>query len=135
MNGNSFIDTNILVYCYSSDEPEKREVALNLVKSSNAIISTQVLTEFSNTMKKKFGLTWDEISVVIRETTSNLLIHINMTDTILQACQIASRYGLSFYDSLIISSALEKRCNIIYSEDMHDGLVINEILKIVNPFK
>lgn len=135
MNDKVFIDTNILVYCYSNDEPEKKEAALNLANSSNAVLSTQVLTEFSNTLKKRFGLSWEEISLVIKETTKNFVIHLNLPDTILQACQIASRYGFSFYDSLIISSALEEKCNLIYAEDMHNGMVINETLTIVNPFK
>jgi len=134
MSDRVFIDTNVLVYCYSNDEPEKKEVALNLANSSNAILSTQVLTEFSNILKKRFGLTWEEIRLVIMETTKNFVIHINLPDTVLQACQIANRYGFSFYDSLILSSALEERCNIIYTEDMHDGQLINKTLTIVNPF-
>lgn len=134
MSDRFFIDTNILVYCYSNDEPEKREVALNLANSSNAVISTQVLTEFSNTMKKRYNLSWDEISLVIKETTTNFIIHFNIPETILNACKIAGEYGFSFYDSLILSSAIEENCNIIYTEDMHDGQLINKTLLIVNPF-
>ncbi|MEI6154767.1 MAG: DNA-binding protein, partial [Deltaproteobacteria bacterium] len=45
------------------------------------------------------------------------------------------KYQYSYYDSLIISSALEKKCQILYSEDMQDGQTIEKTLKIVNPFK
>jgi predicted nucleic acid-binding protein len=50
------------------------------------------------------------------------------------ACQIAEKYHFSFYDSLIIAASLECDCNILYSEDMHHGQIIENKLKIVNPF-
>jgi len=48
--------------------------------------------------------------------------------------QIAEGYKYSIYDGLIIAAALETRCNIIYSEDLHDGQVIESSLTIRNPF-
>ncbi|HYX09024.1 MAG TPA: hypothetical protein VE912_19990 [Bacteroidales bacterium] len=58
MNDNCFIDTNILVYCYTADEPVKQQKALDIANSSDAFISTQILTELSNTWKKKFKPDW-----------------------------------------------------------------------------
>jgi predicted nucleic acid-binding protein len=135
MSDKHFIDTNILVYCYSNDEPEKRDIAQDIVQYSNTIISTQVLTELSNTMKKSFNLSWNEIGLLINETVSNFKIHINLPDTINKALEIANKYGFSFYDSLIISSAIEENCTILFTEDMHNGTVIDQTLLIVNPFK
>jgi len=74
------------------------------------------------------------VSGVFRDA-HNSILHINTESTIVQACKIAERYGFSFYDSLIISAALECECSILYSEDMSNGQVIDKILKIVNPFK
>lgn len=54
--------------------------------------------------------------------------------TIKRACQIADRYRFSFYDSLIISAALESNCTVLYSEDLHDGQVIEGTLTVKSPF-
>jgi len=50
------------------------------------------------------------------------------------ACDIAKRYSYSYYDSLIISAALEANCDTLYSEDMQNGQIIEKVLRIVNPF-
>lgn len=135
MNGNCFIDTNILVYCYTGDEPEKQQKALNIAHATDTFISTQVLTELSNTLKRKFKLDWQAIERVISEVSSDFNVLINKPETIENACQIADKYQYSFYDSLIISSALACNCQTLYSEDMQDGQIINNYLKILNPFK
>ncbi|HNW49555.1 MAG TPA: hypothetical protein PKH79_00650 [Prolixibacteraceae bacterium] len=69
------------------------------------------------------------------DTISNFKVHLNLPDTVVKAVVIAEQYGFSFYDSLIIAAALEERCDILFSEDMHDGLVIDQSLSIINPFK
>ena len=48
--------------------------------------------------------------------------------------EISIRYNFYYWDSLIVASALENNCSILYTEDMQDGQVIEESLKIVNPF-
>ncbi len=135
MNDNCFIDTNILVYCYTCDEPFKQQKALTIANSSNTFISTQVLTELSNTLKRKFKLEWHDIENVISEISSDFKVYINNPSTIEQACQIAEKYQYSFYDSLIISAALSANCKTLYSEDMQDGQLIENSITIVNPFK
>lgn len=135
MNDNCFIDTNILVYCYTDDEPVKQQKALDIANGSDTFISTQVLTELSNTLKRKFKLDWQAVEKVISEVSSDFNIFVNKPDTIERACQIADKYQYSFYDSLIISAALSCNCKTLYSEDMQDGQVIDNSLTIVNPFK
>ena len=135
MNGNFFIDTNILVYCYTDDEPGKKQKALEIVENTNSFISTQVLTELSNTLKRKFTLSWQDIELVLSEVASGFNVFINKPIIIEQACRIADKYQYTFYDSLIISAALACNCDTLYSEDMHDGQVIENVLTIVNPFK
>ncbi len=48
---------------------------------------------------------------------------------------LAERYGLSIYDAMIAASALHAECDTLWSEDMHDGMVIQERLRITNPFR
>ena len=59
MSGKNFLDTNIVVYRFSGDEPEKRAAALTLIEQNNIVVSTQVLSELANTLSRKFGLSFD----------------------------------------------------------------------------
>lgn len=135
MNDNCFIDTNVLVYCYTNDELAKRQQALKVANNDNAFISTQVLTELANTFYRKFNISWQMIEAVLNEINSGFNVFVNNQRTINQALRIAEKYKYSLYDSLIISSALSCNCKTLYSEDMHDGQVIEDKLIIRNPFK
>lgn len=54
--------------------------------------------------------------------------------TLFAASDLRDRYSLSYWDSVIVASALETGAEILYSEDMQDGLLVNNQLRIVNPF-
>jgi predicted nucleic acid-binding protein len=134
MNDNCFVDTNILVYCYTGDEPVKQQKAIDIATGTNTFISTQVLTELSNTLRKKFKLDWRAVETVISEVSLNFNVYVNKSATIEQACRIADKYQYSFYDSLIIGAALSCNCTTLYSEDMKHGQIIENELNIINPF-
>jgi predicted nucleic acid-binding protein len=137
MNDKVFLDTNILIYCYSVDEKEKQYKALSLLEkhSDNSLISTQVINELSNILFKKFKLTSIEIENTILEIDNYVNI-VNFTlTTQIKALKIKEKYKLQFYDSLIIATALENKCTILYSEDMQDNFIIDSVLTIINPFK
>ena len=134
MKDKTFLDTNILIYGYSVTEPEKQRISERITKTGTTFISTQVIQEFSNVLSKKFKLSWDEIEKAINEVASNYSIIINSPDTITKACNIACKYMFSFYDSLIIPSALEADCNILYTEDLQHNQLIENKLRIINPF-
>ncbi len=61
MSDRFFVDTNILVYCYTEDETAKKQKALGIVNHPDAFISAQVLTELANTLKRKFKLDWQVV--------------------------------------------------------------------------
>jgi predicted nucleic acid-binding protein len=135
MNDRVFLDTNILVYLYSKDESNKRDIAYKIVNYNNCIISTQIFNEASNVWCKKYKLDkaqimkyLDEIELVCDEI---LLIQ---RKTINQALGIKYRYNSSYYDSLMLASALEANCGIIFTEDLQNGQLIEDTLKITNPF-
>jgi predicted nucleic acid-binding protein len=137
MQDKVFLDTNILIYCYSVDEQEKQEKALKLLDkhSENSLISTQVINELSNVLFKKFKLSSVEIENTILEIDNYISI-VNFTlTTQIKALKIKDKYKLQFYDSLVIATAIENNCTIVYSEDMQDGLLIEKILTIINPFR
>ncbi|WP_262245665.1 PIN domain-containing protein [Parapedobacter soli] len=129
-----FLDTNILVYSYSVSEKEKQEIVRNLISETDSHISTQVLTELTNTLTRKFKLPLNSAIKAIDECCANNHVFVNNPETIKGAINIADRYGFSFYDSLIISAALESDCKVLYSEDLHNGQIIEKKLKIQNPF-
>jgi predicted nucleic acid-binding protein len=134
MSDNVFLDSNILVYSYSNSEIQKQEIARQLVAESNSLISTQVLQELCNIVTRKFKFNYEQAATAIKESCQNNSLHINTEDTVLQACQIAGRYGFSFFDSLIVAAALESGCAVLYSEDMQDGQIIEGKLTVKNPF-
>ena len=128
-----FTDSNVLLYLLS-DVENKKEIAKQLLRT-NPVISTQVITENINVAFKKFkSLTPQQILqhknficllselVLINEKTIDL------------ALEIKSKYQYQWFDSLIIASALQANCTILYSEDMQHNQLIENRLTIINPF-
>jgi len=134
MKDRVFLDSNILIYSYSITEPEKQTIARRLISQNNSFISTQVLQELTNTVTRKFKFNYKVAQAAIHECCQNNNLHINTGQSILKACELADRYGWSFYDSLIVSSALECECLVLYSEDLQNGQIVDGRLKILNPF-
>lgn len=140
MNGDKvFVDTNVMVYAYNKDAGQKYQSALNIMKdlwhSGLGIISTQVLLEFFVTLTSKIS---EPLEIpVVRETIRRLsrwdVLLINV-DTIISATELQERYKYSFWDSLIIASAIEGGAKTILSEDLADGQAIQGIT-IKNPFQ
>ena len=137
MRNKVFFDTNLLVYAYNSDDMGKHEIAFNLLKSwdydTEKLISIQVLNEFSSCLiKHKISL--QVIEDYLKEIINSINIHQIRTHTTLNAVKLKQKYGYSWWDSLLLSSALENNCSIIYSEDMQHCQIIENSLKIINPF-
>jgi predicted nucleic acid-binding protein len=84
---------------------------------------------------KKFKLSSNQVEAAILELDTIVNIADFDLSTQIKALHIKDKYNLQFYDSLIIATALENRCTILYTEDMHHDLLIENRLKIVNPFK
>lgn len=136
MSVNVFFDTNVLVYLYSIDEPEKQQAALKQIEvSENRWISTQVLSELSNTLHKKFNLECSAIVNVLNEIQESFQVITVLPSTIEHALHLAQTYRYSYYDSLVLAASLEKTCRFLYSEDMQHQQIIDQQLTIVNPFE
>jgi predicted nucleic acid-binding protein len=134
MKDNCFIDTNVLVYAHSTQNLQFQASAQNLLKSENLVISTQVLNELINAFRKKFNKDWKSISKIITETTQYYTLCLIDKETVNFAITISAKYGYSYFDSLIIASALESNCKILYSEDLGNTQIIEKTLTIINPF-
>ena len=129
-----FLDTNILIYAYSDTDGHKQQLAQNLLLSQQACISAQVCKEFANVATRKLKHDWRTVRALIAAFGEGIHIQLITVETILAACDIAERYRYSFYDSLILSAALACGCTSLYSEDMQAGQLIENKLRIVNPF-
>jgi len=136
MHDKAFLDTNILIYAYSEDEPKKQSIALQLIDSfeDNVIISKQVINELSNILLKKFKLGSDQVENVLLEIDNVLPIADFDLTTQIKALKLKDRYQFQYYDALIVATALENNCTVVYSEDMHHEMLIDGNLKIINPF-
>jgi predicted nucleic acid-binding protein len=131
-----FFDTNILVYAYSSDEIEKKSVVQELLeREQEIVISTQVINEFINVMRRKKAIPTATLQDVLRELVAVFHVSLVHIDTIDSALGISQKYNYSYFDSLMISSALENSCVVLYSEDMHHKQIVGAALTILNPFK
>ena len=119
---------------YSEDEAEKAARALQCAQELDAWISTQVLNEVSNVLRRKQKLDYSAILSVIHELQSNFQVSTVTIQTIEQALLLGERYRYSYFDSLMLASALEQGCTVLYSEDMQHGQIIDGLLRIVDPF-
>lgn len=129
-----FLDTNIIIYSYSQDEPDKQQQAIECLQSGQPWISTQVINETVNTLRRKFSLDFTQIGEVIHELTQQLQVATVSVKTIQSAIAISDKYQFSYFDSLIVASSLEVGCNLLYTEDLNDGQKIDHKLTICNPF-
>ncbi|MBF0557405.1 MAG: PIN domain-containing protein [Nitrospirae bacterium] len=134
-----FIDTNIIVYAYDISDKEKHYKAVEIIeglwKSGLGVVSTQVLQEFFFNVTKKIPNPLDVIAT--REIIKDFLkwdVVVNNGDSVIEAIEIHQKYKYSFWDSLIITSAMRGRANLLLSEDFSDGQII-EGVAIRNPFK
>ncbi|MFM5889044.1 MAG: PIN domain-containing protein [Dolichospermum sp.] len=137
-----FIDSNIWLYRFLSDQDSnpqedarKRKIAIELTNLSTIFVSTQVINEVCFVLKRKALFSELQIYQLIEEFEIRCIVIDITTSIIKKASQLRNEYSLSFWDGLIVSSALAANVNIIYSEDMQDGLIVDEKLTIINPFK
>jgi predicted nucleic acid-binding protein len=132
MNAKPFLDTNIVVYAFSSNDPrnERAEALLG----GGGLISAQVLNEFVNVSRRKQGRSWDEVDDALGVLKMLLDPPQPLTLELHEASvKIARDYDFSIYDSLIVAAALRAGCSILYSEDFQHGQMVEQ-LTIRNPF-
>jgi len=131
-----FIDSNIWLYLFLQDESNKFEIAKKYITENvdnSMLISYQVINEVTNQLlRKKFD------GAIVKRNIEYLFkictIHNFSKEIVLLAFALRERYSFSFWDSMIVASALNSGCNILASEDMQGGLKINNMI-IYNIFK
>ena len=132
MNDKFFLDTNVCIYAFDRDS-KKKEKALDLIVSNQATVSTQVLMETANVAEKKLKFNQEEIELSVNYITTFCSLQFIELSTIKLAFQIRRKHQYALYDALIIASAIEANCGILYTEDMQHGHFIDN-MRIINPF-
>jgi predicted nucleic acid-binding protein len=132
-----FFDSNILVYFADSADPQKQQIAENLIKNAvindNGVISTQSLQEFFAATTRKLLCTKEKAKEYVENFSDSFTVEQVSVPLILKAINISIKNQFSFWDSLILSAAIQSGCIICYSEDLTNGQIV-EGVKIVNPF-
>ena len=129
----AFIDSNVILYLLSKDT--KKADAAEAVLRSGGLISVQVLNEIANVALRKIGMSWAETNQFLASIRSLCAVESITVETHDRGRDVAERYGLSVYDSMIVAAALLAGCTVLYSEDMQDGLRVDKQLRVANPFK
>jgi predicted nucleic acid-binding protein len=140
MQDKVFFDTNLWVYLFLSssnnEDIAKKDKIKDLLKDyPDIVISNQVLNEISNVLLRKYKIDNNSIEQHLRKLLNIVELYLLDDNNTFDALTLVTRYCLSFYDSLIISAAIDANCNILFSEDMQDGFKIENKLTIINPFK
>jgi predicted nucleic acid-binding protein len=139
MNARFFLDTNVFVYSFDESAPKKASRAFQLIREAietrRGIVSYQVAQEFFNVALRRFAhpMAVTEAEQYLAAIFRPLMAVQSSPALYSQALQFSNRYRLSWYDSLIVASAAEGDCAVLYSEDFQHGQRFGN-LRIVDPF-
>jgi predicted nucleic acid-binding protein len=127
------LDTNVAIYAFTNDDP--KAVAARIVIQRADFVSVQLLNEFANVTLRKQGRPWPDVKAALDRLRRTLPKILPIDDeTHMEARRIAERYRLSFFDALMLASALLGGARTFYSQDMQHGMTIDESLRVVDPF-
>jgi predicted nucleic acid-binding protein len=139
MSGRFFLDTNVFVYSFDAGSPKKAAQSARLIKSAietrGGIVSYQVVQEFFNVALRRFAKPMSTADAEqYLSTTFRPLLSVHSSPALYgEALRIGARFRLAWYDSLIVASAIEGQCDVLYSEDFQDGQQFGTVV-ISNPF-
>ena len=133
-----FLDTNILVYAYDRSAGQKHAIASQIVKdcweNENGCLSIQVLQEFYVTVTRKIAAPLDfRTARQIVDDLAHWRVQIPTTSDLLQAIDLQGIYPLSFWDAMIVQSAIRAGCKQLLSEDLNHGQAYGGV-QVTNPF-
>ena len=127
------LDSNILIYSHSSELEDKKLIARAFLKET-PVVSSQVISEYINVIKRNLKLPKLELIQLCSSWLEKCTVQPVVLSTIKLAQNLIKKYDFQIFDGIIVAAALEADCDILYSEDMHNGLVVEDKLTIKNPF-
>jgi predicted nucleic acid-binding protein len=139
MSDKFFLDTNIFVYSFDQLAGLKARKAAQLIREAltthKGVISYQVVQEFFNVALRRFAqpMQPSDASQYLGAVFRPLLAVHSSQALFGEALQLHAQSGLSWYDSLIVSAAIQARCDLLYTEDLQHGQRFGA-LQVKNPF-
>jgi len=126
-----FIDSNVVLYLFSSDtlKADRTESLLQ----SGGLISVQVLNEVASVCLRKLKMTWEDVDAVLETLKSTCEVLPVTLATHEKAVGLAKRFQISFYDANIVATAILGGADTLFSEDLQNGMSMDS-LTVVNPF-
>jgi len=133
-----FVDTNILIYAHDLSSGPKHTHARGLIQelwqSGEGCLSVQVLQEFYvNVTQKVAKPLATEVAAQIIADLSAWQIHRPGVEDVLDAMRLQDRYQLSFWDAMIVASAVQLGCQTLWTEDLNPGQVYDQVT-VLSPF-
>jgi predicted nucleic acid-binding protein len=127
-----FIDTNIIIYAFSG---EAKSTAAQAILARKCDISVQVLNEFANVARRKLKRDWQDIGQYLSwiEAVCRAVHPIDL-EIHRHGMAILDKYHFAVFDAMIVATALKAGATTLYSEDMQHGLLVDNQLRISNPF-
>ncbi len=130
-----FIDNNIWLYAFiEADNPTKSAIARQLIQQTEPVISVQVINEVSINLLKKANFSEEQLRQLIKSFYGKYRVIDYSQDLLMHDSNLRQRYSFSYWDSTIVAAALQASVSLLYSEDMHHTLLIENQVQIVNPF-
>lgn len=135
----TFVDTNILAYARDRRDPHKQRIAnawlAALAERREGRLSWQVLIEYFAvaTHPGKLAMAADHARSDIRDLQAWKPVSPNH-DLIETAWALQERHGFSWWDAMIVAATLETQSNVLLTEDLQHGLVVDGRLTLMNPF-
>jgi predicted nucleic acid-binding protein len=133
MRARAFFDTEVLVYAVTQNDARAAQAGELLM--SGGVVSVQVLNEFTAVARRKLQMPWAEVAEAVEAFVVLCPSPVPVTLEIHGAARaIAEKHGCNIYDGLVVASALEAGCNVLYSDDFQDEQRIAGKLTVRNPF-
>ena len=135
-----FWDSNLWIYLFTQspdadDERKRQQLRALLRQNPDLHISAQVLHEVANVLLKKYGYTDVQVRRIITQMIQTATVWPLTERSSLQALALKERFHTSWFDSIILASALEAGCDKLYSEDFQHGFSVDGLLTVENPFR
>ena len=133
-----FVDTNVLIYAHDLSAGQKHDRARQLIRdlwqSGQGCLSVQVLQEFYVNVTQKVAKPLSaEVAAQIIADLSVWEVHCPRVEDVLNAVRLQKRYQTSFWDAMILASAVQLGCQVLWSEDLNSGQTYDRV-EVQNPF-
>ncbi len=129
------VDTNVLLYSLDEFFPEKQGIAQTLIGRTRPVICTQNLSELLNVLTRRWKYPKERAAQTTAAILNSCRYVVIERATIDHAFRLIRRYDFQLFDSLIVAAALQAGCTKFFSEDMHHGLLVENQLLILDPFR